>query len=167
MSYFYGYKTTINSLPVPNIQHSPSLRHVFTPCWPQRWNPQVYNGLFEPPPPSLSQPPPSTPRSLLLGLYKQPGGQRHPSLSKDKGRIYQYVLVTFRGQCCCSWTPAAGSQKSTSVLPGYCVCLLWAKACRGECQLLGQMLRVCRGSRLGGGSRHERLLGDFLIKTTE
>lgn len=91
--------------------------------------------------PSLSflSPLPSCPCSLLLGLYKQPRAQCHPSLSKHKGGFYQYVLVTFRGQCCCSWTLSAGPQKSCSVSEGHYVCLLWVLACREECQVLGQM----------------------------
>lgn len=81
----------------------------------------------------LSQPPslPSSPCSLLLVLYKQPCALCHPSLSRHKGGFYQYVLVTFRGQCCCSWTLPAGSQKSCSVSEGHYVCLL----CVEECQV--------------------------------
>lgn len=89
---------------------------------------------LNPPPPFLSLPPIS-PRSLLLGLYKQPCARCHPSPSKHKGGFYQYVLVTFRGQCCCSWTLSAGPQKSRSVSEGHYVCLL----CSEECQVLGQM----------------------------
>eukprot|EP00064_Thunnus_orientalis_P003678 superscaffoldBa00000311_g3689 len=65
------------------------------------------------------EPPPSIPVPSVVGAVQTaPRAQRHPSPSKHKGSIYQYVLVTFRGQCCCSWTLPAGSQKHSSVSAG-------------------------------------------------
>lgn len=85
-----------------------------------------------PPPPPRPAPPCSLPaeRWLLSGLYKQttppPSTNTHPTLSSQlehKGSIYQYVLVTFRGQCCCSWTQQARSQRHSSVSAARDACL--------------------------------------------
>lgn len=92
-----------------------------------------------PPPPSLSQPPPSTPCGLLLRLCKQLNIQWPTPGSKHKGSIYQYVLVTFRGQCCCSWMLPAGHRRT--LMYRY-VCLLWAGegvSYKEECQVLDRM----------------------------
>lgn len=89
-------------------------------------------------PPALSQPPSSIPVPSVVGAVQTPPRPAPPSPSKHKGSIYQYVLVTFRGQCCCSWTLPAGSQKYSSVSAGHYVCLLWVYGCREECQVLGQ-----------------------------
>lgn len=82
----------------------------------------MYGGPLEPPPPShhcLAPPWPALfqpQRWLLLGLYKQTTPPPPPSSQLEhKGSIYQYVLVTFRGQCCCSWTQRARSQRHGSV----------------------------------------------------
>lgn len=63
----------------------------------QRWSVQVYNSPFWNTTSALSTPPHQTP--LLLGLFKHILGPPPPPKHKDS--IYQYILVTFRGQCCC------------------------------------------------------------------
>lgn len=99
------------------------------------------------PRPGLSQPHPPLPFQIhavcCWGCTNSPWSQWHPSPSKHKGSIYQYVLVTFRGQCCCSWTLPAGSQTYSSVSAGHYVCLLWGGGVSEECQVLGQMCLRC------------------------
>lgn len=65
-----------------------------------------------------------------------------PPHGNTKAAIYQYVLVTFRGQCCCSWMLPAGSQEYSSVSVGHymwvwrnvrcCMCGSGSGACLPE-----------------------------------
>lgn len=41
--------------------------------------------------------------SVVVAVQTTPESSATPPSPEHKGRIYQYVLVTFRGQCCCSW----------------------------------------------------------------
>ncbi|KAI4807685.1 hypothetical protein KUCAC02_027476, partial [Chaenocephalus aceratus] len=40
---------------------------------------------------------------VVVAVQTTPESSATPPSPEHKGRIYQYVLVTFRGQCCCSW----------------------------------------------------------------
>lgn len=93
---------------------------------------QVYNGPFEPPPGPFSASPFQPSAACCWGCTNSPSAQRHPSQLKHKGSIYQYVLVTFRGQCCCSWTLPAGSQKYSSVSAGHYVLFALIGAVQGR-----------------------------------
>lgn len=79
-------------------------------------------------PPTTASPRPdllsSSPALVVVGAVKTVHPTTTPSSQLEhKGSIYQYVLVTFRGQCCCSWTQRARSQRHGSVSAAQDACL--------------------------------------------
>lgn len=71
-------------------------------------------------PPTTAPPRPAllsySPALAVVGAVQTDHPTTTPSSQLEhKGSIYQYVLVTFRGQCCCSWTQRARSQRHGSV----------------------------------------------------